>query len=122
MSECIDDESIPSTEMLWRRISKDVLVVQGGEERPMSGAFMDTRGELSVHLASKTSVELVSQLYPEHGIVEIPASLVRSLELRIMARPTAPDPSHAVVCPRASSSKQSKLKAAARFIRPVPKS
>jgi hypothetical protein len=118
MVECVDDPTIPDTESLWRRVPRQLLVVVDGVERPMSGLFCDP--EMSVHLASLTSVEKIASLYPDHGIVEITVGLVRELRLRIVRNPTPLDPSHAIVCPQASPGARRRLAKACTPVRPVP--
>jgi hypothetical protein len=121
MVECVDDQSIPSSARLWRRVPPDQLKYEGGSFRPSSGLF--STDEMSVHLADLTSVEEVARLYPSHSIVEITVALVRSLNLRVVRDPilTDPkDPSHAIVCPRATRGGTRKLAAESSFVRLVP--
>ncbi len=118
MVECIDDPTIPVTERLWRRVPRQLVVLEDGAERPMSGLFSDP--EMSVHLASLTSVEQVSKLYPDHGIVQITVGLIRELKLCVVRRPTAVDPSHGIVCPQATPSARRRMMKACTPVRSVP--
>ena len=122
MVECVDDQSIPNSARLWRRVPPNQLKSEGGEFRPSSGLF--STDEMSVHLADLTSVEEVARLYPSHSIVEITAALVRSMDLRVVRDPILDaepkDPSHAIVCPRATKGGARRLAAASTFVRLVP--
>jgi hypothetical protein len=122
MVECVDDLSIPDSARLWRRVAPEQLRPNGGTYRASSGVF-STGAEMSVHLADLTSLEEVARHYPNHSVVQITAVLVRELKLRIVRDPildeTPPDPSHAVVCPRATSSAVKRMARECTFVRLV---
>jgi hypothetical protein len=101
MPERVDDLSIPDDEPLWRRILPDWLCpIEDGGFRPSSAAFLDNRsGEVSVHVASLTTAELVLRDRPGEGIAEILAHVPRSLGHAIVRDPTEQDRSHALICP-----------------------
>lgn len=123
MVECVDDPSIPDSARLWRRVAQDQLRPDGETYRPSSGVF-STGAEMSVHLADLTSVEEVGKHYPKHSIVQFTAALVRELKLRIVRDPqmdeVPPDPSHAIVCPRATGGAVKRMTKACTFVKLVP--
>ena len=98
-----------------------------------SAAFKDsTPGGMSMHLAAETTLETVTTRYPDHGVVAITAGLPRSLGLNLVpdpvkceADPSKDDPSHALVCPKASQGAAKKLAKNATeqilVFKPVPK-
>jgi hypothetical protein len=122
MVECVDDQSIANSARLWRRVPPDQLKSEGSSLRPSSGLF--STDEMSVHLADLTSVEEVARLYPSHSIVEVTVALVRSLNLSFVRDPILDadrkDPSHAIVCPRATKGGARRLAAECTFVRLVP--
>ena len=89
-----DDDSIPDTERLWRRVHPSQLVRRAGERaRPQSSIFVDgNTGELSVHLASLTSLEGICADFPSHSIAEVSAGEVRALSYRVCRDPVDDDP------------------------------
>src|SRR3712207_348243 len=107
MQPRIDDPSITDDEILWRRVRSDWTTTKGGVFRPSSQTFKDRLSfELSVHIASLTSVETIRANFPGEGIVAVTAGMVRSLGDYKLVRdpivndPRIPDdPSHALICP-----------------------
>lgn len=107
-----DDPNIDDQELLWRRIKvSNPNCLKWDEQkniyRPSSANFKDSRGELSVHIASLTKKEKILENYPDMGIVQITAGLARRLGYKIVHDPTSEDYSHALVCcPENKSKKQ----------------
>ena len=84
------------------------------------GVFLDRRtGEVSVHVSSLTTVEVVLARYPYHSLVAIKASVPRAFGHVVCPDPIKDDPelpddrSHALICPPAGVG-TSKLKANAK--------
>lgn len=111
---CIDDPTIPSQEILWRRIHPNDLEFEDGIWRASSGAFKTA--EMSVHIASMTSVQTALEGYPGFSLAEFPASLPRKFGLRIVRDPTPGDPSHAFVCPKATAGQAKTFKRESTFV------
>src|SRR5207253_10839309 len=84
-----DDPSIPNEERLWRRIRPNWVHRPPGEApRPTSAAFKDNRsGEVSVFIASRTTMETLLQNYPTDSLAEITAGLARSEGYRVVRDP-----------------------------------
>lgn len=113
-----DDPTIRDDELLWRRILPEwVHVNPDGSTRPSSVAFIDRRsGEVSVHRAELTDLDLVRAVRPTDSVVEVTAGFVRSLGCIIAADPKPDDPSHALICPSPSKAIARKLAEHARWI------
>ena len=101
----IDDKTIPDTEGLWRHINTTIkgLIVKDpktGKDRPSSSVFRDKSGELSVDLASLTTVEksLASKL--DFIIAEIKAKIPREMGYAIVRAPQPDNSAHALICGR----------------------
>ena len=93
-------EQLAGDAILWRRIEPNKLHKEGGLHRPQSAAFLpDSDGEICVHIAALTTLEGVSEAYPNAGIVAFPASLPALLGYTVFARPSLDDASHAVILP-----------------------
>lgn len=118
---CSDDPTIVGSERLWRRIQPRQLKRDAGTVRASSEAFRDNTDEMSVHLASLTSVKLVLKNYPNFSVAELTTEFVRSLGLNVMRDPLPEDPSHALVCPCATKGGAKQLaKMAALVATPSP--
>lgn len=99
-----NDQSIPDHELLWRRILPRWLHKQpDGTFRPSSMAFLDdtpgNNGEVSVDLASLTTIESSLAAYPGQGLAELEASVPRSLQHTVASDPLENNPAHALICP-----------------------
>jgi hypothetical protein len=100
MSESHADLQIPAEAFLWRRVHpKQLKRNPDGSLRASSASFKDSRGELSVHIASLTTLEEILRRRPEMSVAQVTAGKVRSLGYVVIAAPTADDPSHAVITP-----------------------
>lgn len=125
MQPRVDDPSIRDEEVLWRRVLPEWTTMKGGTFRPTSQTFKDRRSyELSVHIASLTTIDKVLAAYPGQGIVAITAGDVRSLGSYAIVRdpiindPDLPDdPSHALICPSPTGSAASSLARLAVWVR-----
>jgi hypothetical protein len=91
-----DDPTIADSEMLWRRVvpSPDWIVLEGDTYRVSSLAFFSSDGEISVHLASLTSVSSILSRYPRYSVARIEARHFRACGHTISRDPTPEDPSH----------------------------
>ena len=87
------------SEILWRRLHASwVLPSADGEEKISSAAFLDnTGGDLSVHIASLTSIEEVGRAYPDMRIAAVEAQTFLDLGFMIVPDPQPDDQSHALV-------------------------
>lgn len=104
MTQRVDDKTtISNDDLLWRRISNVPQLIKelpDGTYRVSSAAFKDgINGEVSVHLARLTTQENALADHPEKGLIEIAASLPRSLGHIIVYDPEPDDPSHSLICP-----------------------
>lgn len=98
-----DDQSIPDTEPLWRRVSPDQLKPrEGGAFEVSSVAFRDKSGEISVHLSSLTTKELALARFPTFSLAALPAGTPRKHGLAVSRDPLPEDSSHALICPKTS--------------------
>lgn len=106
MAERIDDVSLGDDELLWRRIidrpNEWFTIADDGTLVASSAAFKDSTNEVSVNVASQTTVKDVLGSYEDQGLVSITVELPRSLG-HIVAKTLEPDdpddPSHRVICP-----------------------
>ena len=91
---------VDDREELWRRIHKKLIVrdEKTGGVRPMSGAFKDTRGELSVDIASKTSP--VKSVGDWAGLAGFACIIPKEYGHRVVADPLPANPAHALVLDR----------------------
>lgn len=94
----VDDPDIEDETVLWRRISPKHL-------RPGPLTYDLTQrsdssfrtGEISVHIASLTSLEAVKEKYPTHRVAAITAGAIRRIGCIVIKDPTEEDISHALV-------------------------
>lgn len=91
-----DDQSIGNSELLWRRIHPSQIDWNANPPRVSSGAFNTTDG-LSVSIASETTIEALTRIYPHDSVVEFEAGFARSLGCIIQRDETPDDPAHALV-------------------------
>lgn len=119
MANRVDDVSLGDRELLWRRILDRPMEwfteEEDGTLRPSSAAFKDSTNEVSVNVASQTSLDAVMDGYGDQGLVSIPAGLPRSLNHIVAAtveRDDPDDPSHRVICPPENLGKKQRMKAA----------
>jgi hypothetical protein len=103
--EWVDDPTIKDDEWLWRRIHPTAVTgdQDTGQRVPQSGAFRDTRGELSVFLASETTLPVVLRGHQNFGVAEFQASAARSADCIIVRDPLPDNPAHALVCGKRAS-------------------
>jgi hypothetical protein len=94
-----DDRTIPDAEGLWRRIHPSWIVPdrETGGWRVSSAAFIDRRGELSVDLASLTTVEWSLAGYPEHSLAEVKVAVIREKGYGVVRDPLPENAAHALV-------------------------
>lgn len=117
MLPCRNDPCIPDDAFLYRRIIRQWFVQNGdGTERISSAAFKDGRGELSVNVASLTTPRRVLQGRPKDRLAQLQAKIPRSLFLNVMMDAKPDDPSHAVICPKASDAKARRMAADATLV------
>ena len=116
-----DDESIPDTEDLYRRLPEAWIVpdeVMGGV-RISSGAFRDPDSEISVHLSSMIAPD-ESLAYGREGIVALAAVTAgdaRSLKQAVARDPQLNDPAHALICGWQPMTIRRQLARVARWVR-----
>jgi hypothetical protein len=110
---------IPNEEDLWRRIWPRAYVP--GEGRPISGAFRDSRGQLSVHRSSRTTPAQALAGRPSFGLVAFSAGFVRNLDgYDVYPDPTAEDPSHCVIKPKLTGAHADELARHVTWVVPMP--
>lgn len=121
-----DDESVPDDESVWRRIAPQDLVrdQETGLYRPSSGSLRTS--EMSVAIASLTSVESALVDYPGFSLAEIKVAFLRSIGCIVVRDPDPPDnPAHALVYGKSANgsltkSQAKRLAEAATWRRLVP--
>ncbi len=91
-----------------------------GNPEISSGVF-STGEELSVAIASKTSIEALLSEYPEHSVVEFEAAAARSAGCTVVRDPLPGDDAHALVCGpkshgRLNKTQQETLKRQSRLV------
>lgn len=100
-----DDPRIFDEERLWRLVHERVIERAGDSWTPMSGAFIDrNHGEMSVDVASRTSLEQALAGRPNHSVAEFTAGFDRSMGYMVVLDPTPDNPAHALVCPQMTKS------------------
>lgn len=109
----VDDPTIGDDTILWRRINPADIVVEPatGTVRASTGAYRTA--EMSVHIASKTTVEPVLANYPGFRLTGFTAGSARRAGCIVVRDPLPEDSSHALVCQpddhtRSLSKKQAK--------------
>lgn len=117
-----DDPSIDNNERLWRRVHPTQINIDSGTGDPdVSSAVFSTREEVSVAIASETTLEIFVANNPEHSVVEFTVGSARSAGCTVVRDPLADDPAHALVCgPRShgqlNKTQQELLKQASRLV------
>jgi len=102
MSSRLDDSSIPDDALLWRRVHPKWLKKRDDNSlRVSSATFKDGRREVSVHIASLTTLETILAKYPGMSVAKITAGAARRLGHTVTPQPKEDDPSHAIICPPA---------------------
>lgn len=101
-----DDKTIPDQEFLWRLVDPGRVKwdEDKGQYRPQSGVFRDGDGELSVNIASLTSIDdtLRGAAGQNYSIVQFQAALIRSFNCIVVRDPEVNNLAHALVCPKIS--------------------
>jgi len=94
-----DDPSISENERLWRRVHPVQIDLDPQTRQPdvSSGAF-STREEVSVAIASQTTLAAFILNYPEHSVIEFTAGAARAAGCTVVRDPLPDDPAHALVC------------------------
>ncbi len=117
-----DDPTIDGTERLWRRVHPIQIDIdpETGNPEINSGVF-STGEEISVAIASATSIEALLRGYPEHSVVEFEAAAARSAGCTVVRNPLPGDDAHALVCGpkshgRLKKSQQETLKKHSRLV------
>jgi hypothetical protein len=99
VSQRPDDPSIGDNEQLWRRVHPAQININsqtGGHH--LSSAVFSTRKEVSVAIASETTLEALLANYPEHSVIEFTVGSARSAGCTVVRDPLPDDPAHALVC------------------------
>jgi len=91
-----NDLSISNSERLWRRIHPSQINWDTDPPLVSSGAS-NTKDGLSVSIVSETTIENLTQNYPEDSVVEFEVGFARSLGCVVFRDPTPNDPAHAIV-------------------------
>lgn len=117
MPQRIDDSDLGDDEVLWRRILDQPMLwftkTDDGTLVASSAAFKDALNEVSVNVASQTTLADVLNDNDHHGVVSLEVKIPRELG-QIVAKtlelddPT--DPSHRVICPPEGRSRKHRLR------------
>jgi hypothetical protein len=103
-----DDSSISGDAILWRRIPPyrdNVQWEEDGSPVPSSLNFGDEENELSLYLASETSIETVLMNHEGFGLVKLTAGDIRKLlgSATILCRDDSDStPGHVILCTKLS--------------------
>lgn len=113
-----DDAPLSDKLGLWRRVLPAwVKKLPDGSVRLTSLAFKDRRsGRISLHRADLCTLDVLTNRYPGHGVVEILVQDVRDLDCDVLPDPTLDDPSHAVIEPHPTKSGSRELARRARWV------
>jgi hypothetical protein len=117
-----DDPSISNDERLWRRVHPSQFKPYSGTgPSEISSAVFSTREEVSVAIASETTLEVFVANHLEYSVVEFTAGAARRIGCTVVRDPLPNDQAHALVCgPRSNGqlnkTQQELLKQASRLI------
>lgn len=116
-----DDPTISGDILLWRRIPPwaDRVAVdpQTGEPIPSSMNFRDKNDELSVFLASETTLEELLAGHEGFGVVEFTAQTARELlGNEIVIRRDEAEMGHVLICGRMTRAQSSALAKRCRWV------
>jgi len=95
-----DDQTLGDDDRLLRRIKREQIIADdrdAGRYRPMSMAFRDGEGEVSVYVRRLITVEAVLEGHPDFSLAEIPVGLARSVGCLVAQTPEDPNPAHRVI-------------------------
>jgi hypothetical protein len=94
-----DDHSILDHVLLWRRVHPTQIELDPHTGKPdVSSGALSTREEVSISLATETTLELFLKDNPEHSVIEFTAGAARRLGCTVVRDPLPHDPAHALVC------------------------
>ena len=120
MAVSADDQEIPDSEVLYRRIAPVWVEPDpiSGERRLTSAAFQNQQGHeaFSVHRSTLINPENVVAPFPGYGVVCFTAGEARSLGQGVTPEPTIDDPSHAHVIGRKTGGVKNKFRSIAIWI------
>src|SRR5689334_4681634 len=93
------DEPVDGAEILWRRLTPDwIKRAEDGSIILASAAFLDNiDGNVSVHIASLTTLEEVKKAFPYCEIAALTAQVALDCGFTIKRDPMPDDPSHALI-------------------------
>ena len=100
---CGDDlvGEVDGTAILWRRIVPNwIKSADDGTEFISSAAFRDNiDGNISVHIASLTTIQDILGAYPFCRLAEIDVEVIKECGFTLVPDPQPDDPSHAILRP-----------------------
>ena len=117
-----DDSTISDDQRLWRRVHPSQFKPRSGTgPSEISSAVFSTREEVSVAIASETTLDLFVANHLEYGVIEFTAGAARRMGCTVVRDSLPNDPAHALVCgPRSNGqltkTQQELLKQASRLI------
>lgn len=92
-----DETEIPNQEILYRRIPPQWMKRKDSRWEVSTGAF--TTRQMSVHLASRISVEDVLTSYPTNSLISFTVKDIRGLGCILAKETDDSELSHFLVCP-----------------------
>jgi hypothetical protein len=94
-----DDPSISNDERLWRRVHPSQFKPRSGPgPSEVSSGVFSTREEVSVAIASETTLEALVANCPHHSVIAFTAGAARAAGCTVVRDPLPDDPAHALVC------------------------
>lgn len=117
-----DDPSIAHDELLWHRVHPTHIDLDPQTKEPdVSSATFSTRQEVSVTIASESTLTEFLRGYPDHSVIAFTAGAARALGCTVVRDPEPDNPAHALVCgPRSrgrlNKSQQELLTQASRLV------
>lgn len=94
-----DDPSIGNDERLWRRVHPTQIELDPQTKEPdVSSGTFSTREEVSVTIASESTLADFLRDNSDHSVIEFTAGGARALGCTVVRDPQPNDPAHALVC------------------------
>lgn len=99
IEEIIDDDTVPHSATLWRRIFPEDIYFDSNinRRRATSGSLRDVEGAVSVDLAMLTTLDEAKARGPGMAIAEFTAGVVRAVGCKVVKDPQPDNPAHTLI-------------------------